>query len=371
MKNKHIIFIPPNGSFKVQDFSIYRIVKALKNLTDFKLTLLYIKSDIVVDLQLFDNVIEVNDTKEIVHKLQDKTYDYIFHRTWMHAYDFASELVQRFDNVLVNIKDWNFAPEEVYEFLFNKRDYRAIKSIFESGCKILTHFTQEQVQLWCNEYDTCEENFIFFPEFCNEENFIIKKTTTCSPEPRLALAGSLHPTVYTQDYFPGKDLLNSIRKITKKEISIDFIVPEQLYDISFGEKRALFYDLDYERTFNPKFNVIRGKALAPELLHGYDFGFFELESTSLNEHVIKYAIVSKFAFYLEAQIPMLVNRRFESIARIVEKYSLGIVFENEDIERLAEVLNISSNQYKSYINNINKFREEFKYDKALVEKVFS
>lgn len=363
MNTKYVIFIPPNGEFKKQDFSLQRIAQWLKTRKQIETTLLYIKSkneDKLIDI--FDNIIEVSNKEEILTKLKMLSCDIIFNRGWMHSYTFSKELVKQFDNVVINIKDWNFSSKDEYEFLFNDtKDFEAIEYIFQNSKYILSHFTQEQADIWSKEYDVDKKKFIFFPEYCNEEKFIDKDITY--EDIKLVYAGKIHKSNLPEQLFPAKSHLRSIMKITNKNIGIDFVLPEREYE-NVLLNRDDFLDFLYENKFNKNFNLLKGKALSSSILKKYHFGFFELETSGKNKSLYRYAVTSKFAFYLESATPMLVNEDFISMSNLVSQHKLGIVFNNKDLNTIDKLLDISSEEYCEYVNNIKKFRNSFTYDES-------
>lgn len=361
MSPQHIVLIPPNGQFKKQDFSLQRINKWLKTNKNISTTLVHIKPEFfTVDTSVFENVVEVSSKEEIFQTLKRLHTDAILHRSWMGNYDFAAQLVQKFDNVIVNIKDWNFASKEVYEFLYpDSKDHESIAFIFKQCPYILSHFTKEQSLLWAEEYGVNADKFIFFPEYCNESSFYDKPYLPYK-NIHLVYAGALPPTSFAEDYFPGKAHLRSIKKLTQQKIAVDFVLPENVYETTF-RSTELFKDFLYENTLNKYFNLVKGKALSPEVLDAYHFGFFELEASGLNHMLYKYAVTSKFAFYLEAGLPILINNKFISIANIVQEHKLGIVFDNADLAHFKDTLDISQHDYDSFIANIQRYRQTFTY----------
>ncbi|RXJ98220.1 hypothetical protein CRU98_10690 [Arcobacter sp. CECT 8986] len=373
LKNKHFILIPPNGRFKKQDFSLLRIMKWLKNFKNIKISLIYIEDvKINKNLQDFINIYKVKDEEEIFKTIKSLDYDFIFHRSWMGAYYFAATLVKTFDNVLINIKDWNFAEKEVYEYLFpDNKDYESIDYIFKNCNNILSHFTKEQSKLWAKKYNTKKNKFKFFPEYCNKDNFNNKPKIKYKKNIKLVYAGKIPPTCYAEEYFPGKAHLRSIKKLTKQKINIDFVLPPKIYDTFYNHSNNLYLDFIYEDKINRNFNILKGKELNSQILDEYHFGFFELETSGKNHNLYKYAVTSKFAFYLEAGIPMLINKKFNSMAKLVKKYNLGIVFNNNDLKNLNKKLKISQEEYNLLCKNIKTFRKKFTYQKNInLNKVF-
>ncbi len=316
-----------------------------------------------IDTSIFKQIITVKNKDEMFKTIASLNHKAIFHRSWMGSYDFAADLVKNFDNVIVNIKDWNFAPQNVYEFLYqDNNDYESISYIFKNCKKILSHFTKEQYLLWEKEYNIDKNKFTFFPEFCNNESFVDKKRKEYDIQNiRLVYAGKISSTTLPEDYFPGKSHLRSLKILTKKNINIDFVLPPEIYNDIFNEQKK-YMDFVYLNQLNPKFNIVKGEVLNPNILNKYDFGFFELETTGLNHMLYKYAVTSKFSFYLEALLPLLVNEKFSSMAKLVRDNNLGIVFNNNDLENLDKKLNITNEQYQNFVKSIIKFRTKFTYN---------
>lgn len=373
-KENTIIFIPPNGEIFINDFTIQRICKDLKKFKNIKTILLkidkvrgYEKSFDYVDL-----VIDVNTQKDIIEKINEIKPKLIFHRSWMHAYPFAARLVKNFDNVIVNIKDWNFSSKKEYEIIFDKnatKDFKAIKYIFKNAKKVLSHYTKEQAKIWSKKYKVSKNKFIFFPEYCNKENFI-DNLTPYNKKKKLVFAGTFAPSSYPQETFVTKYKISALRKITSKNISVTIFLPEGAYNSMFSDdKRILFQDFLYENEFNTFFTIRKGEILNPNILKDYHFGFLVLKYSTKKRELNKFAIPSKFAFYLEAGLPIIINDKMKSLAKIVKKYNLGIVIQNRDLENINNILEISEKEYKRKVKAIKKFRKKFTLENSKFKKV--
>lgn len=373
MKILRVVLIPPNGQLKKHDFSFQRIEKWLSKFDNIETTLLHIKPlNFTPDISIFKSVIEVKNEEELFDILNRLDFSFIFHRSWMGSYEFAARIIKEFNKVIINIKDWNFAEKEVYESIFpNNKDHESIDFIFKNCSTILSHFTKEQYLPWAKEYNTNESKFIFFPEFCNENNFNKRKPIKYK-NIHLVYAGAIPPTSFPDEYFPGKSHLRSIKSLSKQKINIDFVLPPHVYDTFFNPKGD-FLDFILESKLNKRFNIVKGKELNSEILNKYHFGFFELEASGRNHNLYKYAITSKFAFYLEAGIPILINEKFYSMSSIVKKHKLGIIFKNSDLKDLNKKINISQNEYNLFCKNINNFRKKFTYKVNVsdIRKIFN
>lgn len=375
IKQKTIVFIPPNGEIFVNDFSIQRICHNLKKKKQIKTILL--KLDTIrgfeENFDYVDLVIDVKTQKELIKKLKEIKPDLIFHRSWMHAYSFAAKLVKKFDNVIVNIKDWEFASKKEYAIVFGEeatKDFKAIKYIMKNAKLILSHYTKEQAKIWAKKYKVNKKKFVFFPEFCNEENFFDKKVLDTDTY-NIAFAGSLSPTSYPEEFFIAKPHLRSVRCLTKQNIDVSYVLVEGSYAATQSPKqRLLFQDVLYENQFNDKFHLVKGKQLDSSVLSAYHYGFFHLEDCVKKQNLTRYAVPSKFAFYLEAGLPMIINRKMKGLSKLVKKYGLGVVFDNNEIDDLAiKLKSISTKEYKGYISNINLFRKRFIFKSSNLDKI--
>ncbi|MGB5793687.1 hypothetical protein [Poseidonibacter sp.] len=360
---KTIIFIPPNGILKKHDFSLQRIANVLETDSTMKSVLIYIDNQQDNNIGHFDEIYKVNSKQELIEKIKEINYDIIFSRGWMHAYPFCAELVKKFDNVIVNIKDWNFATKEEYKFLFgNDDDFDAIEYIFKNAKHILPHYTTQQAKLWLKEYQLEKDKFVFFPEYCNivKNDISIKKFTNS-----IVFAGAFSSSTYPKRFFVSKDMLKAIDVITKQKIKLTYVLPPQFYD-SLDER--LFKDYFYEDKFNKYFDLQRGKELDSSVLRKHKYAIFSpIINKKRNNKLFKYAVPSKFAFYLEANIPMIVNKKMKSLSSLVKNNNLGVVVSNKDMKNISKIL--ESFNYEELVDNIRKYKRTFTYDNSNLKEI--
>ncbi len=365
-KVKKIIFIPPNGEMFINDFSIQRIAKYLKNNKNIHTTLLQIKDHKATDsFEYIDSIIDVESQNDLLEQLKSLKYDIIFHRSWMLAYPFAAKLVKKFDNVIVNIKDWGFSSKKEYKIMFGDnatKDFKAIKFIFKNAKYVLSHYTEEQAKIWEKQYNTSREKFIFFPEYSNENNFNNKENINYK-KIKLVYAGGLAPSSFPEEMFPTKGNFRALKNITAHNINISYVLTPGAYGATQLPKlRIMFQDILYEDKFNKNFNLKKGKILCASVLNDYHFAFFLFEYCTKSEYLNKYAVPSKLAFYLEAGIPIIINKKLKAVSKLVKEHKLGIVFSNNELKNLDEILkNITKKEYKQFVLNVKKFRNEFIY----------
>lgn len=370
---KNIALIPPNGKPFINDFSIQRLGDYFKDYPDIHTTLLIID---MPDTQTSSNtnaVIYFASEEELFKHLSSVDYDVIFHRSWMLAYPFAAKLVQHMNNVIVNIKDWNFSTQKEYKIIFGENaveDFNAIKYIFQHAKAILSHYTDQQAKIWAKKYNVDVKKFIFFPEYCNEKNFNYPRKRSYQ-NPKLAFAGSLGPTSYPEEFFLAKSHLRALRQLTQQNIDVSYVLTQGAYaGTQSPRQRLVFQDILYENAFNEKFHITKGETLNSSILEPYHFGFFILEYSTKSVHLNRYAIPSKFAFYLEAGLPMLINANMKALAHLIQKYNLGIVFNNSHLDNFSTILDISEEDYLQMVRNIIEFRRtKYQYNKDTLDTI--
>lgn len=116
-KNNTFILIPPGGRINEFDYSLIRIAKFSKTQGK-KIIFLALKDNSFYNINYFDEVYLEDNFINFFERLNSIGREYIFYRGWMHEYLLGALLVSKFKNVVVYLKDWNFASKEEYSFLF-------------------------------------------------------------------------------------------------------------------------------------------------------------------------------------------------------------------------------------------------------------
>jgi len=370
--NKTIALIPPNGDNINQDFSLNRIAIFL-NSQRIDTYLIQVDSKYNKSITQYTKYVITLDTKEdIVSYLKNNKFDLIFHRSWMHRYKFASMLAEEFDNIIFYIKDWHNFPLAKYKFIYkNIEDFEGIERLFKSGKRILSHFTEEQFIKWAKKYNASEEQFMFFPEYCTRENFFKRDNIVYNNKNiKLVMAGTLTPTS-EPELVDAKSFYQKIKDITNLSIEVNVVVLKKFYDLV--QKEDKYKDYLYEHNFNKYFFIHLGKEMDPSILKGYDFGifsdtFYNFELKQYPEHY-EYAVISRFVLYLEAGLPVIVNKSMKSLSKIVEDNEIGIVFEDEDIKDFNQILDIGNEEYLDMVENVYKFREKYSYNENTMKPI--
>jgi len=363
LHKKCIAIVPPDGELKKQDFALHRICRYLQN-KGFEVNLVKL-STCSLDFEFAHHTIVLPNKEELIVHLQKSAYDLVIHRSWMHAYSFAAVLAENIENIIFYIKDWmvEISPKE-YAFVYKTiEDYAAIEKLFLASKRILSHYSDAYTQsVWSQRYGVSNEKFVYFPEFTDsiyyhEKGEILYNIANL----RLLAVGGLGPTSQPCEIADGKTFLKNVQIITKQKVSIDKMVLPNTYEIIFSS--GMFNDYLYENSFNDYFHIVLGSELNTHATDKYHFGIYQqlyFKADTKESKSMIHADVSKFAYYLEAGLPILVNEIF-SISTLVAEYEIGIVVSNNDVKNLQRVLDISQKEYAKLVMNVKEFRKKFSY----------
>ncbi len=104
-----------------------------------------------------------------------------------------------------------------------------------------------------------------------------------------------------------------------------------------------------------------------EEMSEYNYGifadFFEQSKVDSNPGLLRTQLGSRMVNYIESGLPVIINRQFEYMVKIIEKYGLGFSINVEDVKNLRKI--IEQKNYSQFQKNIKKFQEEFKLSKKI------
>jgi len=354
-----IVLIPPGGRGHLMDFTLQRIVEILRSRG---------RRAIVVGIEnrrglaglraaypLAAAVHEEADIPSLIDRVASLDYECVFYRGWMHDYALGGLLALLFENVVVSIKDWNFSSRKTYAFFFGEKaedDFRGIDAIFRRSKKVVSHYTAAEASRWAREYGVEKNRFVFLPEF---STVLDLEVPSDRDDMALVWAGTVPPSSFPAPYYIGKDMYRLVVDLGRQGVRVAFVVPEGYYERMKKEK---YLDFFYEHAFNPNFEMIKGRNLDPRCIERFGYGIFPLyigEATRLTE----YAVPSKLAFYLEANLPLIVNAKMRALSEIVSGEGIGIVVDDGDVATLGSILKEKQRVYADYVENVCRFKNEF------------
>ncbi len=325
--------------------------------------------DMQIDESYFDFVVYFQNDDALMQHLKKVNSQYIFTKGLIGHYHRIARLTDLFDNVVADSTDiphFFTDNQQKNEFFFGGTgEFRAVEKICTQAKKFLIRYSDD-------EYDFLQsfskkKNLKTWYEYTNKDFFVKKKKEITKPY-SLVWAGILQPLSYPA-YFVGKDLLNSAKAAAKQNIEFTFMLPPSFSSsmLMIESDRKLYYEFFYEAKFNKNITIHFGDVpkRVIKLLQNYHYGVFPLYQ--YERKFTKNMIPSKFALYLEAGLPIIVNKKMKRLSEVVERHNLGITINEQDIENLREILTGNENKYSQMQESIFEFREKFSYETKIKE----
>ncbi|MEN6335042.1 MAG: tetratricopeptide repeat protein, partial [Phycisphaerales bacterium] len=97
-------------------------------------------------------------------------------------------------------------------------------------------------------------------------------------------------------------------------------------------------------------------------ISGYDYGITLLRARDMNAAEYNYFMATKFLTYLQAGLPVVVYASNRFMAGLVERYGIGVILDDCDLEGIPDALNRAD--LPSLKKNVVEFRDRFSIDKG-------
>lgn len=195
---------------------------------------------------------------------------------------------------------------------------------------------------------------LFFPLYCDADNFKPIKGKTISPPYKLVYIGGINRTNehYSSNFLPF------IQSTANPNILFDLFPSPSSEKTCYDEYKQL------EGSY-PHFRMKRSVPFNQLNLTEYDFGVVPFEHNYSEHYYTKnrYASTLKFFVYLEMGIPILISDYWAFPAWIVQRYGLGIVTKFGNLHELES--QIRDLDYNKTLENIEKFRNRFELSKNI------
>lgn len=155
----------------------------------------------------------------------------------------------------------------------------------------------------------------------------------------------------------GGYLYDTFRRITAQNMALDFFMDPN-FDIRHREGYELYQEMAMlDDLFSLQLGVWPDKF--PEAISHYDFGLnmIAVDKSKLRNRKTQFlALGTKIFTYLEAGLPVIVNREWSHAASIIEENGLGIPIYSDELDRLHEI--IANFDYSQSYENIQKFNKD-------------
>jgi len=216
LKDKAIVFIPPDGKIIDQDFALTRIINYFHKI-GIKTYLLSVGNfNQHPSIKYSAEIIILENKSDIIRHLEDNSYDLIFSRSWMHRYMFAAEIAKKFNNVISYIKDWHDFPKDQYTFVYDtESDVEAIGQIFQHSKIVLSHYSSNYTDILASRYGVGKNKFHFFPEYAAVSNFAKQQNKKYDLlNIRLLMAGGGANCSLPNNIIPAKAFFNTLIQLS-------------------------------------------------------------------------------------------------------------------------------------------------------------
>lgn len=98
------------------------------------------------------------------------------------------------------------------------------------------------------------------------------------------------------------------------------------------------------------------------VISAYDYGSMFVRPKDMDGEAYNYFMAYKFLSYLRAGLPMLIDAENRYMASLVDRYQVGIVLEEPDLDRIPEIVN--NTDLMQLKRNVVKFRNVFSIEKG-------
>ena len=157
--------------------------------------------------------------------------------------------------------------------------------------------------------------------------------------------------------------LKIIKIITSQKIHF------HTYGPCFDEKaNQMFVKESRKNKYYHSHGLVKPNVLNKEMSK-YNYGIFlffmDPAKKSLFPELAKPMLNAKMINYLESGLPIIINRKWEHMGKIIEKHNVGFGIDVEDLKNLRKI--IEQKDYSQFQENIKKFQKEFRLSKKIKE----
>ncbi len=256
--------------------------------------------------------------------------------------------------------DMNFSRYKNPEKFFPKREIWGERYSFRNCDGIITKSLKEEISSLPENFKAKSKPVLAFHCYALDEwNQKFSRQVKLSSKDK-----EIH-IVYCGSYNQPEDVLATPTKEVAKKI-ISQMIHFHIYPTSQNIDKKDFDYMDPEKKFRKYIHVqdyVHPEKLSEELSR-YDFGLhYAMGDSNIKPQAWNYAAANKFASYLEAGIPPIVNREATIYTKPMTEQRFGIVIDN-----LLEIKKRTANKgYKKMIKNLCDYRKKYSVEKHIDE----
>ncbi|MDO8528995.1 MAG: hypothetical protein Q7S06_03860 [Nanoarchaeota archaeon] len=375
MEKKQIVFVEPKPTV-----IIYRIARTLKLTGKYEVILVTFSK---IDKQFYSSAYDKILVLELSHKMDrnflhtikdffnkisskdgrkfftdiKKMKPYLFHVTGPDAFSLMTMLFMGNSKKIYYANDiWGMDKRN---FFFTKEFWikGEIQKFSEKVCMrdvdgVINKMSPKEFELL--SYKVNAPKMYISPSLLDEWTFAPKKKN--GKDIHIVFGGSPH------SIWPGKNrYIDAMRVITSQKIHF------HTYGECLDKKDGEFFANEAKKNKYYSYHKgIKPNELNREMSQ-YHYGIFppfeDMDENSLNEQ--KILLGAKMLNYLEAGLPIIIDKECEYMRAIIEKYEIGFGVDLNDLKNLRKIL--EKKDYAQLQRNVKKFQEEFRLNKKIKE----
>ena len=312
----------------------------------------------------FDNIIQNLSFFPTLGKVLNSITPNFFHvQCWMWQYSLGKFVIQKnikskvisdfydITGMYANHNDLNM----VFPKFIIKQDFDCEKFIFENSDGIIHRYKQSVLNEYAKKYKKKGKILEFqqYPvEIVDSKNKLNKKNQSY----KFVFCGIL---IAPDDQTQPKELFNSaglhytFKKILENNHEIGVFLP-----LSYSQQKYKWL-FDLKQQFLEKLNIYKFlpiKELIKEISN-YDFGInfqkFDIKKTKVSKYTYNGGMGTKNYTYLEAGLPIIINKEYKYHDELVSKNKIGISLMSKDLDNLNFLINKAN--IKELKKNVRKF----------------
>ena len=234
--------------------------------------------------------------------------------------------------------------------------------IFHEADAIVHRFPREVIGALGKKYGAMPPEIVMYAYACPEFTaYGDEKPSARDDVIRMVYAGTTIPVneAHPPWLFPETGMPEAFRRMLEQGFAIDILHDPHAEMKKDSPERAQFTRLAEKF---PRFGMFKGVSpdRLSQTLAPYDYGIllmdFDMSVIRIGEYQRRGIVATKIFAYLEAGLPVIVNREYEEMARIVTEYGLGLAVHSSELGHLAGML--EGFDYTRAVDNIRRFNED-------------
>lgn len=295
------------------------------------------------------------------------------------------KIVRNFKGYLIHAYGW---PSAIVKLAIEEAKVPVVYDLYDS--KVVTYGKENLPFRFRNEFETekfCFENAdgiitkspeieylkkffkikaptILFQDYCLDELIVNRRTRKISQkdgEFHLVYVGQVSPMSYPKKIAGGTQFLDIARILASQRIHFH-IYSSPFHRRSYPKYRRFMKATQYFHLHKPM--SIRK---LPKEIARYDYGLYLVDyrnAPAVTDEKQKTGTGNKFASYLEATLPIIVNSDLEYESKRVKRTGIGLVIDMKNIPMIRSIL--QSMDYERLIKKIETTRETFNMAKKII-----